>query len=412
MKLLKTYLSLFAFCMMLHAPLMAQCVDGLTPIGQPCGGTLGTAVPFLRIIQDARSGGMGDVGIALSPDANSILYNASKMAMADKKWGASVNYAPWLRNLSIRDIYYLHGAGYYQFGGSKKQAIGVSVTRFSLGTIQYTDINGQPLNNISEPHEEAFSLAYARTLNAHWALGATVKYIQSDLATGIIPSGTTTPIQTGRAFAIDASATYTTPLSIFSKEATWTAAAALSNLGNKITYLRTSDVLPANIGIGGALDMEINRNHRLLVSMEFNKLLVPSPRPNDNIDLNGNRIPDWREVGVVKGMLKSFGDAPNGFKEEMQEINTSIGLEYWCMRHIALRAGYFHENRLKGNRKYLTIGGGVRYRSIGINMSYLMATSDQRSALDNTWRLSLLLNGFHLKTLRRVPPQYFEVELY
>jgi hypothetical protein len=385
MKSLNTYLLALASLIILHTPLMAQCVNGITPTGQPCGGTIQTAVPFLRLIPDARSGAMGDVGIALTPDANSILYNASKMAMADKQWGASVNYTPWLRNLGVNDIYLLHGAGYMQLGGAKKQAIGVSVTRFSLGNVQYTDFNGQPIG-VGNPHEETFSLAYARALNEHWALGATAKYVQSDLATGFVVGSPASKVQTGRAFAVDFSATYHTPLSIFNKEATLTTAAVLSNMGNKITYLRTADFIPANIGIGGALDMEFNKNHRLLVSVEFNKLMVP----NDSLN-------NWREVGVVKGMLKSFGDAPNGFKEEMQEINTSLGLEYWCLRHIALRAGYFHENALKGNRQYMTIGGGVRYRGIGINMSYLKATTDQRSALDNTWRLSLLLNGVSFK---------------
>jgi Type IX secretion system protein PorV len=364
--------------------LFSQCIDGFLPSGAKCGGTVQTAVPFLRITPDARSGAMGDVGIALSPDANSIFYNASKLAMADKKWGVAANYSPWLRNLGINDIYLLHEAGYFQFGKDKKQAIGIDFRYFNLGNITWTDFNAQPIGE-GNPYEMAFTGSYSRLLNENWALGVSGKYIYSNLASGVIaPSGA--EIRPAKSGAVDISATYKKTFSVTGLKSDLRVGAAVSNLGSKITYLRTSDFLPANLGIGAAWDINLNAQNRLTLAIELNKLLVPTPQPSDT---SGG----WRNVGVLKGVFKSFNDAPGGTKEELREITASVGLEYWCMKHVALRAGYFKEDKLKGGREYFTVGAGVRYRAVGFNFSYLLPTNSQRGPLDNTMRFSLLFNG-------------------
>ncbi len=382
------FLPFFASLLLFNHSLLAQCIDGYLPSGQQCGGTIQTAVPFVRLVPDARSGAMGDVGIALTPDANSILYNASKLVMANNKWGASVNYSPWFHNLGIRDMFILHEAGYYQFGKNVKQAIGLSFQYFDLGNITWTDYNAFPLGE-GNAHEMAVTGAYSRQLNDKWSLGLSAKYIYSNLPSHLINNDA----RSSKSFAVDVSTTYKKPIMVGGLNSNLMIGAVISNVGNKIKYINNSDFLPANLGIGGAWEMPFNVNHKLLVSIEFNKLLVVTPQPNDS---TGN----WRNVSVIKGIFKSFSDAPNGFKGEMQEITTSMGIEYWLFQHVALRGGYFHESIYKGGREFYTVGGGVRYRMYGLNVSYLLPTNTFRNPLDNTWRFSLLLNGFTSKDTR------------
>ncbi|MBL7813534.1 MAG: type IX secretion system outer membrane channel protein PorV [Saprospiraceae bacterium] len=388
--MLKTPLfsSLFLILILSHQVLVAQCINGLQINGKPCPNPISTAVPFLRIIPDARSGAMGDVGIALTPDANSILYNASNLATADRKWGASVNYSPWFLNFGFKDIFLLHEAGYFQFGQKSKQAVGLGVQYFSLGNIEWTDFNTQKIDT-SYAYEMAITGAYARQLNENWALGFSTKYIHSDLGRRET-AAEGYPIRVGRALAVDLSATYKKPISISHIKTNLVLGATISNVGNKITYSRESSFLPANLGIGGSYEMIFNKNNRLLIALEFNKLLVPTPNPFDTLS---NEI---QSPSVLNGIIRSFTDAPRGFREEMQEINTSIGLEYWLFQHLALRAGYFHESDLKGGRQYLTIGGGLRYRKWGAHVSYLASQSSficGQNPLNHTWRFSLLVNG-------------------
>ncbi len=370
---------------------LAQCADGITPTGQPCGGTVQTAVPFLRINPDARSGAMGDVGIAISPDANAMHFNASKLAMANQNFGASLTYTPWLRNLGVNDIYLAYGTGYYQFGGKVKQAVGLGIRYFSLGSINWTDINGQPLGEGS-PREFEIAGSYARQLSADFAIGATGKYIYSNLATGQ-DAGSGTPITSGQAFGFDLSATYKKKLNMSGGKSDLTIGGALTNMGNKIIYLRTADFIPTNLGIGAAWDIPLDQYNSIVVAMDLNKLMVPTPRPNDSTDVNQNKVVDWREKNLVKGMFGSFSDAPGGAGEEFKEINWSIGLEYWYDKQFAVRAGYFREDKSKGGRQYFTIGLGLKYNVMGINLSYLVPTSSQRGPLDNTLRFSLLFDA-------------------
>ena len=392
MKKTLLFLPFLASIVLFNHSLSAQCIGGYLPTGQRCGGTIQTAATFLRIAPDARSGAMGDVGIALTPDANSILYNASKLSMADKKWGVSVNYSPWLRNLELNNVFMLHEAGYYQFGKKVKQAVGLSIQYFNLGKITWTDFNAYPIGEGS-PYEMAITGAYSRQLSDKWSLGLSGKYIYSQLPIHLSNADT----HPGNAFAVDVSTTYKKLLSLGKINTNLIIGATVSNVGNKVSYTNNSSVfLPANLGIGGAWEIPFNPNHKLLVCIEFNKLLVVTPQPSDTTG-------SWRNIGLIKGIFKSFSDAPDGFKEEMQEITTSMGLEYWLFQRVALRGGYFYENELKGGRKFYTLGGGLRYKMYGFNISYLKSIQNLdplRCSLNNTWRFSLLLNGFTAKDTR------------
>lgn len=368
----------------------AGCVNGFNGLTQrPCGGTVQTAVPFLTIVGDARSGGLGDAGIALSPDANAMHFNASKYALADQKFGASLSYTPWLRNLGVNDIFLGYGTGFVQFGTKVKQAVGFGIRYFSLGSIQWTDINGSSLGE-GTPREIEIAASYSRQLSSNFAVGGTLKYIYSNLATGQSADQGSEPIQSGTAIAADLSFTYRKPMKTASGKSNLTIGGAIKNIGSKVTYLRASDYLPTNLGIGAAYELPLDPFNSLTFLLDFNKLLVPTPQP-----LSGNQ--DWRNYSAISGIFKSFGDAPGGFSEELSEINTSLGVEYWYDKQFAVRAGYFYEPTAKGGRQYFTVGLGLKYTTASINLSYLVPASSQRGPLDNTLRFSLLFDAASFK---------------
>ena len=396
MKKFAFFALVLAFLVTTKNTTLAQCFDGFQPNGQPCGGTVQTAVPFLRINPDARSGAMGDVGIGLSPDANAMHFNASKLALADQNFGASMTYTPWLRNLGVNDIYLAYGTGYYQFGSKVKQAVGIGLRYFSLGNITWTDFNAQPLGEGS-PREFEIAGAYSRQLSENLAVGFTGKFIYSNLATGQSPDGGGDRISSGKAVAADISFTYKKPIKMAAGKSNLMVGGVVSNMGNKITYLRSSDFLPTNLGIGAAWDIPLDQFNSLVVAVDMNKLLVPTPQPGDSTDANNNKIPDWKDASMVSGIFKSFGDAPGGAGEEFKEINWSIGLEYWYDKQFAVRAGYFREDKSKGGRQYFTVGLGLKYNILGINLSYLVPAGSQRGPLDNTLRFSLLFDAASFK---------------
>ncbi len=368
---------------------------GKDPLGRDCGGAVQTAVPFLMINPDARSGAMGDVGIAISPDANAIHFNASKYAMATQKFGMSLTYTPWLRSLGVNDIYLAYAAGYYQFGNDVKQAIGVSLRYFSLGSIQWTDFNASVLGEGS-PREFETAVSYSRQLSKYLAVGATAKFIYSNLATGQSPDGGSERISSGRAGAVDFSMTYKKPIKMAAGPSTLMIGAAIKNIGNKITYLRSSDFLPQNLGIGASWDIPLDQYNSIVVALDLNKLLVPTPNPLDTVR-GANGLPAWKDKSPVSAMFGSFNDAPGGGQEELKEINISAGVEYWYDKQFAVRAGYFYEHAEKGGRRYFTVGLGLKYNVMGINLSYLVPTSSQRGPLDNTLRFSLLFDAASFK---------------
>lgn len=372
----------------LHAQLQPKCIDGNNPItGERCANAVTSAVPFLRIVPDARGGAMGDVGIATSADPNGMHYNPSKLAFADKNVSIAATYTPWMRNLGLNDVYLAYLSGYFKI--DDLQAIGASLRYFSLGDIEFTNDQGESLGQ-GRPNEFEFSGAYSRKLTSKFSAAVGAKFIYSNLATGRIVEGN--EIKPGIAGGADLSMTYKTPVKLNAYKSDFTFGAAISNLGSKITYTNSinRDYIPTNLGLGAALKVGLDDYNTLTFSTDFNKLLVPTPRPE--IDDDGDGVPDYKQFSPIRGVLKSFGDAPGGFSEELKEITVGLGAEYWYDDQFAVRMGYFFEHYSKGNRKYFSVGLGVKYNIFGLNFSYLVPTSNQRNPLDNTLRFSLLFD--------------------
>ena len=229
----------------------AQCINGFSPTGKPCGGTIQTAVPFLMITPDARSGGMGDVGIALSPDANALHFNASKLAFAKEGFGTSLNITPWLRKLGVTDIFMGYGSAFLKVGKEKNNAVGLAIRYFSLGTSTFTDINGNPLGE-GKVFELETALSYSQKLNEYFALGLTAKYIHSDLAPNQSSSPGSEDITAGKSVAFDVSLTYQKPFKFVRFASDLMVGLVVKNVGSKIMYFRNADYLPANLSIGAA----------------------------------------------------------------------------------------------------------------------------------------------------------------
>ncbi len=354
--------------------------------GGPCVNTIITAVPFLKIVPDARSGAMGDVGIAISPDANAMHFNSSKLAFATKDVGLSVTYTPWLRALNIQDVYLAYLSGYKKL--SDNEAIGVGLRFFSLGSINFTDENGQPLGT-GKPNEFEVKASYARKLSEHFSTAIGAKFIFSNLAAGQqIGDIEITP---GTAGAADISFTYNNEVDVSDNKTDLTIGLALTNLGTKISYTNSinKDFIPANLGLGAAWKFNFDEYNSLTFATDINKLLVPTPSETDE---DGTPGPDYRQQSMFGGMLSSFGDAPGGGNEELRELMYSLGLEYWYDDQFALRMGYYSEHATKGNRKFFTVGLGMKYNIFGLNISYLVPTTQQRNPLDNTLRFSLLFD--------------------
>lgn len=396
MKKLKTLLAiaLLAFCSNADAQIFNPNAGCIVDTNGDCvPNTILSAVPFLRIIPDARSGAMGDVGLATSPDPNALHFNASKLAFVEKDVSFSATYTPWLRELGLTDVYLAYLAGFKQI--DELQAVGFSLRFFSLGDINFTDFNGNPLGN-GRPRELEVSFAYARKLSSNFSAGITGKYILSNLASGLSVGGT--EIFSANSFAADVSFTYKGQVG----DNDLTIGTAISNLGSKVSYSNSvyRDFLPANLGIGATYSMNLDEYNSLSFSLDLNKLLVPTSIPakiedgtaapvdNPEYDADNNGIADFREKGTFAGILGSLSDAPGGFSEELKEINYSFGIEYWYDKQFAVRAGYYYENFLKGDRKFLTVGVGLEYNVFGLNLSYLVPTNNRRNPLDNTLRFT------------------------
>ncbi len=352
--------------------------------------TITTAVPFLRISPDARAGAMGDVGIATSADASSQYWNIAKMPFAPKKYGIGVTYTPWLKDL-VPDIFLAYLSGYMKLGKEDNQAISASLRYFSLGDINYTDIAAMPLGT-GKPREFSFDLGYSRKLSPYLSTGITLRYIHSAIASGLASTSQGTDYQPGNTVAADAGLYYTKTKEIDGpRTRTFSAGVVLSNLGGKISYSNSrQDFIPMNFGIGAANTWQIDEYNKFTVALDVNKLLVPTPQ---RVDSNGQFLRyDYPNKSVVSGLFGSFTDAPGGFKEELKEFQISTGVEYWYQDQFALRAGYFYENADKGDRKYFTVGGGVKYNIFNLNFSYLVPSNSGiiRNPLSNTFRFTLL----------------------
>ncbi len=359
--------------------------------GTPCINTVVTAVPFLRITPDARGGAMGDAGVATSADANKMHYNASALVYADEQFGVSATYTPWLRALGLNDVYLAYLSGFYKI--DDLQTVGLAIRYFSLGSIEFTDNNGQPLST-GRPNEFEINAAYSRKLSDNFSAALSAKFIFSNLAAGQIVQGET--IEPGTAGAADLSITYKTPIELKNAESELTLGLALTNIGSKITYTNSlnQDFLPQNFGLGAAWTIDFDEYNQFTFTTDVNKLLVPTPcqGTEEECDQNGDGIPDWKDESPIGAIFSSWTDAPEGFSEELKELAFSFGAEYWYDQQFAVRAGYFSEHSQKGGRKYLTVGLGLKYNIFGLNFSYLVPTTNQRNPLDNTLRFSLLFD--------------------
>ena len=350
-----------------------------------------TAVPFLRISPDARSGGMGDVGIATTPDANSSFWNQAKIPFALSKAAIGVSYTPWLKGLGLNDVYLASLAGYYQL--DETQAISASLRYFSLGNIQFTDALGNDLNSY-RPREFGFDVGYSRKLSDKLGLGIALRYINSSLANGTYNGQSYKP---GSAVAGDISLFHDgTGSDPNASGLNW--GIALHNLGSKISYTNDAtqkDYIPANLGIGVAYTKVFDETSKATFGLDINKLLVPTPPLiTGNTSTDAANIAKYRNKGVLSSWVSSFGDAPGGFSEELREVQVSLGAEYMYNNQFAFRAGYFYEAPTKGNRQYFTIGAGINYNMYGLNFSYLIPSGGgvNRNPLANTIRFSLIFN--------------------
>ncbi len=375
-------------CLSVSAKTTKMVGDTICPlsIGGRCINPLITSVPFLRIIPDARSAALGDAGLGLSADANSMHMNASKLVFAEKKMSFAGSYSPWLRSLGLTDVYLAYMSGYYKL--DERQAVGLSLRYFNLGTITFTDNNGNTIIPF-RPREFEIAAAYSRALSDNFAAGITGKFIYSNLAGG--QQVESTDIRAGLAYAADISFTYRKPLKMGLTKTNLTIAGCLSNVGSKITYTNSvnRDFLPSNLGLGMGWEFILDDYNTFTFLLDANKLTVPSPTI---IDEDNNGRLDYRDKSAISGLLGSFSDAPDGAREELREINFSTGVEYWYDKQFSFRLGYYYEDRTKGNRQFLTTGIGVKYNVFTLNFSYLVPTSNIRNPLDNTLRFTFLFD--------------------
>ena len=352
-----------------------------------------TGVPFLLITSDARSAGMGEQGVATTPDTFSQNWNPSKYSFAPSVSGIGVSYTPYLSQL-VNDIF-LANVSYYRVV-SERAAWATSLKYFSLGEIEIGQTPADFINPLIErPNEFVLDFSYALKLNESFSMGVTGAFINSDLKLG----SATDDASAASTVAFGISGYYQSDeLSLGTFDGKWRGGFYISNLGPKLTYETdgNADYLPTNLKLGGGLDIILDSYNTLTLGLEINKLLVPTPsEPVVSTDADGEEIitgyiqPD---VSFLSGIFKSFGDAPDGFSEELQEFTWALGAEFNYNNAFALRAGYFNEHELKGARKFITLGAGFKYNVVDIDLSYLISATKVINPLENTLRFSLTFN--------------------
>lgn len=357
--------------------------------------TVTTAVPFLMIGPDSRGAGLADIGVASTPDVNSLYWNPSKYAFLENDMGVSVSYAPWLRSL-VSDINLAYLTGYKKIGDD--QAIAASLKYFNLGTIDFTDNTGNTTYT-AHPNEMAIDVCYSRKLSPHFSGGIAFRFIRSNLTDGQDISDSHTATHPGTSVAADLSAYYQKRSSMGKgiDNSLFAFGVNISNIGSKISYTENleRDFIPTNLRIGPSWTINLDQFNTIMFEIDANKLLVPSP-PKYN--KTGDTIISGKNPNVspIQGIFQSFSDAPGGFKEEMQEISPSIGVEYWYDKQFAIRGGYFYEASNKGNRKYFTVGLGLKYNVFGLDFAYLIPV-EQHNPLENTLRFTLSFDFAALK---------------
>jgi hypothetical protein len=365
--------------------------------------TITTAVPFLMIAPDSRSGALGDAGVALSPDASGLHWNSAKMAFSEKEFEVALSYSPWLRAL-VDDMNLAYLSGYRKL--NKNQAVSAGIRFFSLGNITFTDENGTEIRDF-RPAEFSIDVGFSQKLSERFSGGIAARFINSNLTGSTNIQGADS--RPGRSVAVDVGLFYSNDdVEIGDKDAIWNWGLNISNIGAKMSYTETAqqDFIPANLRLGTAFTALLDDYNALTFTLDANKLLVPTPPVYDQED--GSQIVSGLnpDVGVATAIVQSFYDAPgnvifgeNGevtvedgskFREELREINLGGGIEYWYDKQFAFRAGYFYEHFTKGNRQFLTLGAGLKYTVFALDLSYLIATT-QQNPLANTLRFTLRL---------------------
>ena len=358
-------------------------------IGRESNNIISTVASFLLIAPDSRSGAMGDAGVATSPDVNSQHWNAAKYVFSEDRMGVSLSYIPWLKSY-VDDMNICYLAGFNKI--KENQAIGYSLTYFSLGEMTFTDYNGSTVKQYN-PKEFAIDGSYSMKLSDNLSASLTMRYIYSNL-TGGITVNNSDETHAGHAVAGDLAVYYNKAFEGSKHTHILALGANISNIGTKMSYTKNnSNFIPTNMKLGLAYTLELDQYNSFTATFDINKLLVPTPpiRVNDTI-VKGKDD----DVSVPVGIFRSFGDAPDGFKEELKEISYSMGLEYWYSKTFAGRMGYFSEHKDKGGRKYLTFGVGLKLNVFSFDFSYLVTTTAS-NPLQNTVRFTLGLNFDRMK---------------
>ena len=355
-----------------------------------------TAVTSQTIAPDARAAGMGDVGVATDPDVNSQYWNPAKYPFTISRAGVSLNYTPWLRQL-VNDMYLANLVGYYRIGDFS--AVSTSLRYFNMGEVTMKESIGGSNGMTINPYEMSLDVAYSLLLSEKFSIAAGLRWIYSDLTYDY--SSETTP---GSAFAADIAAYYQNYINIGQRECQVGVGLNISNIGSKINFGSdtNSEFIPTNMRLGASLMIPVDEYNRFSIAADANKLLVPTrPIQGENesqVDYDARLQKDYYDVSSIAGIFKSFGDAPGGFKEELQEVGWSLGGEYTYNDKFSLRAGYHHESETKGNRKYFTVGAGFKMSAFSLDAGYVIATA-KSNPLDQTLRFTLTFDMDGIKDL-------------
>ncbi len=346
-----------------------------------------TAVPFLQVAADARAAGMGDQGVATSADVFSQQWNPAKYAFSPSEHGVGVSYTPYLSDI-VNDIF-LGNITYYQ-RISERSAFGSSLRYFSLGSIERrSTIEQAPL--VVNPNELTFDLSYSLKLSENIAMAVAGRYLHSNL--GLQDEE---DLGAANSFGVDIAAFYRSDQLTFSGfDGVWKAGANISNIGPKMKYddAGQENFIPTNFKVGGGFDFIFDIENRLGAYVEFNKLLVPTPKDfNGDGEIDAEDDARYNDIGAIEGIFKSWGDAPDGFSEELREVTWALGAEYVYREAFAFRAGYFSESLTKGSRRFASFGAGFKYEQVNIDVSYLFSTSSVPSPLEGTLRFGLTFN--------------------
>jgi hypothetical protein len=375
----------FSFVLLGFLPVVTMAQSEIDP-GEISGrvNIISTAVPFLDIAPESKGGAMGNTGVATSPDVNSQHWNPAKYAFIEKDAGAALSYTPWLRKL-VNDINLYYITGFKRL--DDMQTISASLRYFSMGEVIFRGNDPKDIGVHVKPNEFAIDAAYSRKLSNHFSGAVAFRYIRSDLQLGLSTSSSNETYQAGNSFAADLAFYFQNDIDLGAKGSKISAGINISNIGNKISYDgNIEQFIPTNLRLGAALTSELDEYNQITVSVDLNKLLVPTPDTTNYSSTESLFQSD--DVSVISGMFRSFSDAPGGMKEELQEINVSIGAEYLYNKQFAIRAGYFHENENKGNRKFFTAGVGIAFNMLNIDASYIIPVV-QNNPLANTVRFTL-----------------------